>query len=103
MTFQITGLGVAVPPRVAQQDEAADYVIATGRTHSVRQFLEIAFGHVGLDYEQYVVSDPRFFRPAEVDYLLGDPTKAMTELSWKPKTSFDQLVTMMVNADLAAG
>jgi len=86
-----------------QQDGPDDFVIATGEAHSVREFCELAFGHVGLDYEQYVVSDPKFFRPAEVDYLLGDPTKAMTELSWKPKTSFDQLVTMMLDADLAAG
>jgi GDPmannose 4,6-dehydratase len=69
----------------------------------VREFCEVAFSHVGLDYEQYVVSDPQFFRPAEVDYLLGDPTKAMSELSWKPKTSFDQLVTSMLDADVAAG
>ena len=86
-----------------QHDRPDDFVIATGEAHSVREFCEVAFGHVGLDYEQYVVSDPKFFRPAEVDYLLGDPTKAMSELSWKPKTSFDQLVTMMLDADLAAG
>jgi len=86
-----------------QQDGPDDYVLATGEAHSVREFCEIAFAHAGLDWEQYVVVDPEFFRPAEVDYLLGDPTKAQTELSWKPKTSFDQLVTMMVAADLAAG
>ena len=86
-----------------QQDRPDDYVLATGEAHSVREFCQIAFAHAGLDWEQYVVVDPEFFRPAEVDYLLGDPTKARTELSWKPKTSFDQLVTMMVDADLAAG
>jgi len=86
-----------------QQDVPDDYVLATGEAHSVREFCEIAFGRAGLDWEQYVVVDPEFFRPAEVDYLLGDPTKARTELSWKPTTSFDQLVTMMVDADLAAG
>ena len=78
-------------------------MIATGEAHSVREFCELAFGHVGLDYEQYVVSDARFFRPAEVDYLLGDPTKATSELSWNPKTSFEQLVSMMVESDVAAG
>lgn len=86
-----------------QQDRPDDYVLATGEAHSVREFCEIAFGHAGLDWEQYVVVDPEFFRPAEVDYLLGDPSKARTELSWKPTTSFEQLVTMMVDADLAAG
>ena len=86
-----------------QQDTPDDYVLATGEAHSVREFCQIAFAHAGLDWEQYVVVDPEFFRPAEVDYLLGDPTKARTELSWKPTTSFDQLVTMMVDADLAAG
>ncbi|TDT18503.1 GDPmannose 4,6-dehydratase [Ilumatobacter fluminis] len=85
-----------------QQDTPDDYVLATGEAHSVREFCEIAFGHAGLDWERYVVVDPEFFRPAEVDYLLGDPTKARTELSWKPTTSFEQLVTMMVDADLAA-
>ncbi|MEQ8437698.1 MAG: GDP-mannose 4,6-dehydratase [Ilumatobacter fluminis] len=86
-----------------QQDTPDDYVLATGEAHSVREFCEIAFAHAGLDWERYVVVDPEFFRPAEVDYLLGDPTKARTELSWKPTTSFEQLVTMMVDADLATG
>lgn len=86
-----------------QQDTPDDYVLATGEAHSVREFCEIAFGHAGLDWERYVVVDPEFFRPAEVDYLLGDPTKARTELSWKPTTSFEDLVTMMVDADLATG
>jgi GDPmannose 4,6-dehydratase len=84
-----------------QQSEARDYVIGTGETHSVRELVELAFGRVGLDYRQYVVSDPRFHRPAEVDLLLADPTKARKELGWKPKVSFTELVTMMVDADMA--
>ena len=83
-----------------QQDKPDDYVVATGETHSVREFLQIAFSHVGLNYEDYVVVDPRFIRPAEVDLLLGDPTKARENLGWKPEVSFEQLVTMMVDADL---
>jgi GDPmannose 4,6-dehydratase len=83
-----------------QQAEPRDYVIGSGETHSVRELVELAFGHVGLDYRQYVVSDPRFHRPAEVDLLLADPTKARTELGWKPKVSFPELVAMMVNADM---
>jgi GDPmannose 4,6-dehydratase len=86
---------------ILQQDAPDDFVIATGEAHSVREFCEIAFRHVDLDYQQYVVSDSAFFRPAEVDYLLGDPTKARTELSWKPKTNFHELVAMMVDADVA--
>ena len=83
-----------------QQPEARDYVIGSGETHSVRELVELAFGHVGLDYRQYVVSDPRFHRPAEVDLLLADPSKARKELGWKPKVGFSQLVAMMVDADL---
>ncbi len=83
-----------------QQDAPDDYVIATGETHSVREFCEIAFGHVGLDYEQYVVVDERFVRPAEVDLLLGDAAKARKQLSWEPEVSFRGLVEMMVDADL---
>ena len=83
-----------------QQDTAADYVVATGKTHSVRQFLEIAFSHVGLNYEDNVVNDPAFIRPAEVDLLLGNPAKAKAELKWEPQVSFEQLVTMMVDADM---
>jgi len=83
-----------------QQPEADDFVIATGRTHSVRQFLEIAFGHLGLDYERHVVQDPRFLRPAEVDHLTGDTKKARKVLGWEPTVSFEQLVTMMVDADM---
>ena len=84
-----------------QQPEPEDYVIATGRTHSVREFLEIAFGHVGLKWEDHVVQDPRFMRPAEVDQLIGDASKARRRLGWEPTVSFEQLVTMMVDADLA--
>jgi GDPmannose 4,6-dehydratase len=84
-----------------QQSEARDYVIGTGETHSVRELVELAFGRVGLDYRQYVVSDPRFHRPAEVDLLLADPTKARKELGWKPRVSFTELVAMMVDADMA--
>ena len=83
-----------------QQDKADDYVVATGETHSVRKFLEIAFAHVGLNYEDYVVVDPEFIRPAEVELLLGNPAKAQAQLGWKPKVSFEQLVTMMVDADM---
>jgi GDPmannose 4,6-dehydratase len=83
-----------------QQDSPEDFVIATGETHSVRELCELAFGHAGLNYEDHVVIDERFFRPAEVDLLVGDPTKARNELGWKPKTSFAELVRMMVDADL---
>ncbi|PID80673.1 GDP-mannose 4,6-dehydratase [bacterium DOLZORAL124_64_63] len=83
-----------------QQDQADDYVIATGQTHSVRQFLEIAFGHVGLRYEDHVVQDPRFMRPAEVDQLIGDSSKARRVLGWEPTLGFEELVTMMVDNDL---
>lgn len=83
-----------------QQDEPDDYVVATGETHSVREFVDIAFRHVGLNYEDYVVVDPQFFRPAEVDILLGNPRKAEEKLGWKPQVSFKELVQMMVEADL---
>jgi GDPmannose 4,6-dehydratase len=85
-----------------QQDRPDDYVIATGRTHSVRRFCEVAFGHVGLDWQDYVVQDERFMRPAEVDLLVGDATKANTVLGWQPGTSFEDLVAQMVEMDLAA-
>ncbi len=86
-----------------QQPEPDDYVIATGETHSVREFCEIAFGHLGLDYRDHVVSDDeRFLRPAEVDLLIGDASKARRVLSWEPKVPFGELVTMMVESDLAA-
>lgn len=83
-----------------QQEKPEDYVVATGETHSVREFLEIAFSHVGLNYQDYVVIDPEFIRPAEVDLLLGNPTKARTQMGWKPEVSFEQLVQMMVDADM---
>ena len=83
-----------------QQDEPGNYVIATGETHSVKEFVEIAFGHVDLDYHDYVITDPRFVRPAEVDQLLGDPKLAHEKLGWETKVSFKELVTMMVDADL---
>jgi GDPmannose 4,6-dehydratase len=84
-----------------QQDEADDYVIATGVSHSVRDLVEIAFRHAGLDWEKYVQIDPALLRPAEVDHLIGDATKGRTRLGWEPTVSFEQLVTMMVDADLA--
>jgi len=83
-----------------QQDKPGDYVIASGRDHSVRQFVEAAFGHLDLDYKKYVVTDPRFVRPAEVDTLLGDPSYAKKKLGWEPTVSFEQLVQMMVDKDL---
>lgn len=83
-----------------QQDHPDNYVIGTGETHSVREFCEIAFSHVDLDYKQYVVVDERFYRPAEVDLLISDPSKARNELKWQPEISFKQLVTMMVDSDL---
>jgi len=83
-----------------QQDEPDDYVVCTGETHSVREFCEIAFDHVGLDYKDFVIQDPRFYRPAEVDLLVGDPQKAKEVLSWEPRVSFRELASMMVDADL---
>ncbi|GAB4497396.1 MAG: GDP-mannose 4,6-dehydratase [Anaerolineales bacterium] len=83
-----------------QQDHPDNYVIGTGETHSVREFCEIAFSHVDLDYKEYVVVDERFYRPAEVDLLISDPSKARNELKWEPEISFKQLVTMMVDSDL---
>jgi GDPmannose 4,6-dehydratase len=85
-----------------QQDTPGDYVVATGETHSVREFCEIAFGHAGLDWESYVRVDERHIRPAEVDLLIGDPTRAREVLGWQPETSFQDLVCMMVDADLKA-
>ena len=83
-----------------QQDEPKDYVLGTGVTHSVREFCEIAFSYVGLDYQDFVVQDPRFYRPAEVDLLVADPGKARQELEWGPKVNFQELIQMMVDADL---
>ncbi len=83
-----------------QADTPGDFVVATDEQHSVREFCEIAFGTVGLNLEDYVGIDPRFYRPAEVETLLGDPSKARTELGWEPQVTFEQLVTMMVEEDL---
>ncbi len=83
-----------------QQDEPEDYVVATGETHSVRELCEIAFGYLGLDYRDFVVQDPRFYRPAEVDLLVGDATKARTKLGWKPTVNFEELIKLMVDADM---
>ncbi|HEU5015481.1 MAG TPA: GDP-mannose 4,6-dehydratase [Roseiflexaceae bacterium] len=83
-----------------QQDQPDDYVVSTGQTQSVRRFCDLAFGYAGLNYEDYVVQDERYMRPAEVDLLVGDPTKAHEILGWKPETSFEQLVEIMVKADL---
>jgi GDPmannose 4,6-dehydratase len=84
-----------------QQDQADDFVIATGESHSVREFCEIAFARAGLDWKTHVVTDPRFMRPAEVDHLIGNPAKARAKLGWTPDVNFRSLVEMMVDADLA--
>ena len=83
-----------------QAEQGDDYVIATGETHSVREFLELAFGHAGLDWRAYVEIDPRYYRPAEVDLLIGDASKARRVLGWEPKTKFTDLVKLMVEADI---
>ena len=83
-----------------QQDKADDYVIATGRNASVRDFCRIAFAHAGLDYEKHVEVDPALFRRAEIDAVLGSSAKAKAKLGWTPKTSLEELVTMMVDSDL---
>jgi GDPmannose 4,6-dehydratase len=83
-----------------QQEKPDNFVVGTGETHSVREFCEIAFGHVGLDYSEYVIQDERFYRPAEVDLLVSDPSKARSLLGWEPTVNFKELVTMMVDADL---
>ena len=87
--------------RMLQQDQPGDFVVATGETHSVRRFCEIAFSHVGLSYEDHVTINEKFMRPAEVDLLIGDPSRAEKELGWQRQTSFEELVTMMVDADIA--
>jgi GDPmannose 4,6-dehydratase len=85
-----------------QQEQADDYVVATGETHSIREFLDIAFAHVGIrDWQHLVTQDPRFLRPAEVDLLIGDPGKAREQLGWQPKVGFEDLVRMMVDSDVA--
>jgi GDPmannose 4,6-dehydratase len=87
--------------RMLQQDEPDDYVVATGETHSIRELLELAFKRVGIDdWTNYVTQDPRFFRPAEVDLLVGDASKAKRVLGWEPQTSFEELIRLMVRSDL---
>ena len=86
--------------RMVQQDDPDDYVICTGETHSVREFCQLAFDHVGLDWESFVKVDEAFMRPAEVDLLVGDSSKASEDLKWHPKTSFPDLVRLMVEADM---
>jgi GDPmannose 4,6-dehydratase len=88
--------------QMLQSDEPGDYVVASGETHSIRELCEIAFGRVRLDWNDYVVQDERFYRPAEVDLLIGDPGKVASALGWAPRTTFAGLVEMMVDADLAA-
>jgi GDPmannose 4,6-dehydratase len=86
---------------ILQQDEPEDFVIATGEAHTVREFVELAFDRVGLDWQRHVEIDPRYFRPAEVESLCGDPAKAREKLGWKAKTSFEELVALMVDGDVA--
>jgi GDP-D-mannose dehydratase len=83
-----------------QQDQPDDFVVATGKSHSVRELVEVAFGHAGLDWQKHVTLDPRFLRPAEVDHLIGDATKARNVLGWTPEIDFVTLVKMMVDADV---
>jgi GDPmannose 4,6-dehydratase len=85
---------------MVQQPQPDSYVIATGRSTTVRDMCRIAFSHVGMKYEDYVVVDPKFFRPAEVDVLLGNPAKAKAKLGWQARTSIEQLISMMVDADM---
>jgi len=86
--------------RMLQADEPEDFVLATNETHTVKEFVEVAFGHVGLDWQEYVRYDARYERPAEVDLLIGDPAKAKAQLGWEPKVRFEELVHIMVDADL---
>jgi GDPmannose 4,6-dehydratase len=83
-----------------QQDEPGDYIVATGQTHSIREFLDLAFGYLGLDWKKHVEIDPRYYRPAEVDLLIGDYSKAKRQLGWAPRTNFEDLVKLMVDADV---
>jgi GDPmannose 4,6-dehydratase len=87
--------------RMLQLDEPGDFVVASGETHSIRELCEVAFGHVGLDWREHVVQDERFYRPAEVDLLIGDPKRAQAALDWRPRTGFEDLVCSMVDSDLA--
>ena len=86
--------------RILQQDNGDDFVLATNETHTVREFCEAAFGHVDLDWKEFVKHDPRYERPAEVDLLIGNAAKAKKILGWEPKTRFDELVRLMVDADV---
>jgi len=85
-----------------QQEQPDDYVVATGETHTVREFLDVAFGHLGLDWHRYVQIDPRYYRPTEVDLLIGDAAKARRQLGWKPTVDFHRLGIIMVEADIEA-
>ena len=85
-----------------QQPEPDDYVIATNETHTIRECLEVAFGRVGLDWQKYMEIDPRYYRPAEVELLIGDASKAKRKMGWEPKTKFKDLIELMVDADLAS-
>jgi GDPmannose 4,6-dehydratase len=96
-----TGDYVEAMHRMLQQPEPVDYVIGTGETHTVREFVELAFSYAGLDWKQHIVTDPKLVRPAEVDLLIADPRRAREELGWEPKISFRELVKMMVDADVA--
>ncbi len=87
--------------RMLQEDRPDDYVVATGVSHSVRELVEVAFAHAGLDWQRHIRVDPTLLRPAEVEYLLGDPSKARAQLGWTPSVNFRELVEMMVDADLA--
>jgi GDPmannose 4,6-dehydratase len=88
--------------RILQQEAPSDYVLGTGEAHTVREFLEEVFRYLDLDWREYVELDPRYLRPAEVDYLLGDATKARKELGWAPRINFQELVRIMVDADVEA-
>ena len=96
-----TGDFVKAMHLMLQQPEPRDYVIGTGETHTVREFVELAFAHLGLDWQKHVVTDPKFVRPAEVDLLISDPRRAREELGWRPVVTFPDLVKMMVDADVA--
>ncbi len=96
-----TGDYVEAMRLMLQQPEPRDYVIGTGETHTVQEFVEAAFGHLGLDWQKYVVIDPKLVRPAEVDLLISNPRRAREELGWTPRMSFRELVSMMVLADVA--
>jgi GDPmannose 4,6-dehydratase len=87
--------------RMLQLDEPSDFVVASGETHSIKELCDVAFGHAGLDWREHVVQDERYYRPAEVDLLIGDASRAMETLAWRPQTSFEELVCTMVDADLA--